>query len=491
MPASIASLHRDNTIADALRAIDRSAIGMALLVDDQGVFERTVTDGDLRRLMLAGQPLEASLDGLPALASVTGNSAMSRKAALALMNEHQIDQLPILDDDRRAVDILLRRDIDRHILLSTPHLGEDEMAFVLEAFSTNWIAPLGPNVDAFEREIAEMVGVEAACAVSSGTAAIHLGLRLLGVGQGDRVFVSDFTFIGSVGPITYQGAEPVFIDSEPESWNMSPTALKAALEDAAASERLPKAIVIVNLYGQSADMDPLLALAKAYDVPVLEDAAESLGAYYKGRPSGTFGEFGAYSFNGNKIITTSGGGMLIGQNAELIQRARMLSAQARQPFAHYEHVEIGYNYRMSNILAGVGRGQLRVLGKRVERRRAINERYREGWKDISAIRWMPEPEWSHSNRWLSCITIEDEEKGKDAASLIAWLGDQLIETRPLWKPMHAQPVFAQHRLFPHEPGNRPVGLRLFETGLCLPSGSNMSDADVDHVIAATRVFFEA
>lgn len=488
MPNETFTVRRDNTLGDALHAIDRSAIGIVALIDGQGQFLRTVTDGDLRRLILAGKALSDPLEILPDIQSVTATETMDANELLALMNRYNIDHLPILDTADRPIHMISRRDIGKPILLSTPHLGDEEMEYVLEAFNTNWIAPLGPNVDAFEKEIAALLDAPEACAVVTGTAAIHLGLRLLGVGSGDRVFVSDFTFIGSVGPIIYQHAQPVFIDSEPESWNMSPAALERALKAAAATDTLPKAIIIVNLYGQSADMDPLLACANAYGVPVIEDAAESLGARYKGQPSGSFGAFGALSFNGNKIITTSGGGMLIGKDPDLIQRARSLASQAREPVPYYEHTEIGYNYRMSNILAGVGRGQLKVLGDRIARRRAINDRYREGLADIKAIRWMPEPEWSYSNRWLSCATVVSEDPRQNSQALIEWFSKHLIEARHLWKPMHMQPVFKGYELYTADP-SRSIAAELFNTGLCFPSGSNMSDADVDRIISVSRAFF--
>ncbi|WP_319002473.1 aminotransferase class I/II-fold pyridoxal phosphate-dependent enzyme [Brevundimonas poindexterae] len=490
MPHQPITVTRKDTIGDALRAIDRSAIGMVALIGDDGQFLRTVTDGDLRRLMIAGQVFDAGLDTLPDIRSVTATETMTLSEMLTLMNQYKIDHLPVVDGSGRLIEVAVRRELDQRILLSTPHLGSEEMEFVLEAFSTNWIAPLGPNVDAFEKAIADLVGVPEACAVVSGTAAIHLGLRLLGVERDDTVFVSDFTFIASVSPIVYQGARPVFIDSEPDSWNMSPVALKRALEGAAAEGALPKAIIIVNLYGQSADMDPLLALADEYGVPVLEDAAESLGATYKGKASGTFGAFGAFSFNGNKIITTSGGGMLVGRDPELIRKARMLASQAREPVPYYQHVEIGYNYRMSNILAGVGRGQLKVLSDRIARRRAINDYYRGALADIQSIEWMPEPEWSFSNRWLSCATVASSDKGASVDDLIKWFADHLIEARHLWKPMHQQPVFTGHRLYQHDPEETPVSSRLFGTGLCFPSGSNMTDADLERIADVTRRFFQ-
>jgi dTDP-4-amino-4,6-dideoxygalactose transaminase len=349
-----------------------------------------------------------------------------------------------------------------------------------EAFRTNWIAPLGPNVDAFEKELGEWVGVSHAAAVSSGTAAIHLALVLLNVGPGDEIFCSSLTFVASANPIVYQGAEPVFIDSEPESWNMSPRALEAALAAGRAAGKLPKAVIVVNLYGQSADMDPLLRLCGHYGVPMIEDAAESLGATYKGRSSGSFGLMGVYSFNGNKIITTSGGGMLVSEDEGLIKRARFLATQAREPAAHYEHTTIGYNYRMSNILAGVGRGQLKVLADRVNSRRRIFKRYQDGLARVEAINWMPEPGWSFSNHWLSACTIDSKSSPVSCHQVMRHLASERIEARPVWKPMQLQPVFARHRYFAH--GDASVSQTLFENGICLPSGSNMTDDQQDRVI---------
>ena len=320
-------------------------------------------------------------------------------------------------------------------------MGDAEMSFVEEAFRTNWIAPLGPNVDAFERDIARLTGVGHAAALSSGTAALHLAMVLLDVGPGDRVFCSSFTFAASCNPIRYQHAEPVFIDCDEASWNMSPAALERALMQAKAANRLPKAVVVVDLYGQSADMDPIVELCDAYGVPMVEDAAESLGALYKGKPSGSFGKLSAFSFNGNKIITTSGGGMLVSNDEALIARARFLSTQARDPAPWYQHSVIGYNYRMSNILAGVGRGQLQVLDDRIAARRSVFDAYVAGLADVAGIAWMPEPEWSYSNRWLSTCTIDPAVTGITAIDLIAALSGEMIEARPLWKPMHRQPVF--------------------------------------------------
>lgn len=471
-------VRRDTVLRDALAALDRSGAGLLLLVNGEGVFERTVTDGDLRRMLLGGADLNATLAPLPEAQPLVVNTSTSRRDALALMDTRGVNHLPVIDEKGCVVRVLARRDLDQQILLSTPHMGDSEMGFVEEAFRTNWIAPLGPNVDAFEREIAALVGIGHAAALSSGTAALHLALRLLGVGQGDRVFCSTFTFAASANPIVYQGAEPVFIDSEPDSWNMSPAALERAFAEAKAEGWLPKAVMIVNLYGQSADFDPLLAICNAHGVPVVEDAAESLGASYKGTPSGRFGRLSAFSFNGNKIITTSGGGMLVSDDEDMIKRARFLSTQARDPAPHYEHSEIGYNYRMSNILAGVGRGQLQVLGERVQARRAVFAAYRAALADVACIDWMPEPEWSFSTHWLSTCALKADAP-LTATEVIKRLAGEMIEARPLWKPMHRQPVFAGMRYYPHS--NVSVSDQLFDTGLCLPSGSNMSEAEVRRV----------
>jgi dTDP-4-amino-4,6-dideoxygalactose transaminase len=475
---------RATLLGDALARIDRAGSGVLLLVDQEGLFERTVTDGDLRRLLLKGGDLKGALADLAVIDSVVVGEDCPRRSALALMNEHSIDHLPIVGKDRRAKGMLERREIDEQILLSTPHLGDTERDFVEDAFRTNWVAPLGPNVDAFERELSELVGAKYAMAVSSGTAAIHLALRLLGVSAGDTVFCSTLTFVASANPILYQGAEPVFIDSDDVSWNMSPAALKKAFVWAAKAGRLPKAVIVVNLYGQSADMDPLLALCNEYGVPMIEDAAESLGAEYKGRPSGTLGKMGIYSFNGNKIITTSGGGMLLADDPELIKRAIFLSTQARDPAPHYQHTAIGYNYRMSNILAGVGRGQLQVLGQRVEARRAVFERYKNSLADLPAFRWMPEPSWSYSTHWLSACTIDPEHSPVTSTELIQKMAGEMIEARPLWKPMHLQPLFADCHYF--SDGEESVSNRLFAQGVCLPSGSNMSTEALDRVIELMR-----
>ncbi|MFD9362092.1 DegT/DnrJ/EryC1/StrS family aminotransferase [Priestia megaterium] len=359
-------------------------------------------------------------------------------------------------------------------------MSGNEQKYINDAFETNWIAPLGPNVDAFEKEIASYVGTRGATAVSSGTAAIHLALQLLEVSAGDIVFCSTFTFIASVNPIIYQGATPVFIDSELDTWNMSPVALQTAFEEALAKDKLPKAVIVVNLYGQSAKMDELASICDQYGVPIIEDAAESLGSTYKGKKSGTLGRFGIYSFNGNKIITTSGGGMLVSNDLEALDKARFLATQARDQAPHYQHSQVGYNYRLSNILAGVGRAQLEVLDERVESRRNIFNLYREKLGHLESIEFMPEMSGTFSNRWLTTILVHENEFNVTVSSIIEELAKKNIEARPLWKPLHLQPLFEGMQIYSHTEQN--VSEYLFNKGLCLPSGSNMTEEDQMKVI---------
>ena len=367
------------------------------------------------------------------------------------------------------------------ILLSSPHMGGTEQKYIQEAFDTNWIAPLGANVNGFESELAAYVGINAASAISSGTAAIHLALDLLGVKAGDSVFCSTLTFIASANPILYLDAKPVFIDSEPITWNMSPQALQVALEEAKAEDKLPKAVIVVNLYGQSARMDEILEICNAYDVPIVEDAAESLGSTYKGKKSGTFGKFGIYSFNGNKIITTSGGGMLVSDDEELIARSRFLATQARDAAKHYQHSVVGYNYRMSNVIAGIGRGQLEVLDERVIQKRAIFARYEEALTQVDGVMMMPELEGTFSNRWLSTLTLDPNKIHVTPYELIDALDAKNIEARPVWKPLHMQPLFEGCKFYAHAKDDI-VSERLFAQGICLPSDSKMTIEEQRKVI---------
>jgi dTDP-4-amino-4,6-dideoxygalactose transaminase len=366
------------------------------------------------------------------------------------------------------------------IYLSPPHMGADERGLLLEAFDSNWIAPLGPHVDAFERELCAVTETQHAAALSSGTAALHLALLILGVKADDLVLVSDLTFAATANAIRYVGAQPVFIDADPETWTLSPGLVREALKQLAGKGRLPAALVTVDLYGQCADYDALRTACAEYGVPILQDAAEALGATYAGRPAGSQGDLAAFSFNGNKILTTSGGGMLVSSRADWIERARHLSTQARVPAAHYEHEEVGYNYRLSNLLAAVGRGQLRCLADRVERRRQHFAAYQRGLGDLPGWQLMPEATYGRSNRWLTCATI-DPTLGPDREHVRLALEEENIEARPVWKPMHLQPAFKGCSTF-----GGSCSERLFKDGLCLPSGSSLTDHDRDFVMATIR-----
>jgi pyridoxal phosphate-dependent aminotransferase EpsN len=368
----------------------------------------------------------------------------------------------------------------KRILLSVPHMGGGEEAYIAEAFSSNWLSTVGPHIRAFEQQFEERWGV-AAVALASGTAAIHLGLRALGVGPGDSVFCSDLTFVASVNPILYLGAIPVFIDSEASTWNMDPELLRVALEDAARKQRLPRAVVVVDLFGQCADMDPIRHVCAAYGVTILEDAAEALGAVYKGEAAGTLGDVGVYSFNGNKIITTSGGGMLVCRDPGLAEKVRFWASQARDAGLAYEHSAIGYNYRLSNVLAGMGRGQFEVLDLRVEQRRAVARRYRDVFADIPGITPMPQAPAGLHTHWLSCFLIDEDRFGLSRDELIGHLEAAGIESRPVWKPMHLQPLYASAECY----GGR-VAEDLFRRGICLPSSSGLTLEEQNRVTAEVR-----
>jgi len=371
------------------------------------------------------------------------------------------------------------------IYLSPPDVGEDERSLLLDAFDSNWVAPLGPHVDAFERELAEAGGVQAAAALSSGTAALHLALLMLGIGPGDDILMPTLTFVATANAVLYLGARPGFLDVEPRSWCLDPNLLADQLSERARRNELPAAVLPVDLYGQCADYEPILEVCRRYEVPVIEEAAEGVGAEYEGRPAGSFGLMAVYSFNGNKIMTTSGGGALLSDDQELVARARYLATQAREPAPHYEHTTVGYNYRMSNLLAAVGRGQLRNLPAKIERRRAIKERYRNGFRDLPGVAFMPDASYGSPTNWLTVITIDPEEAAATNEAVRLRLEDDDIESRPSWKPMHLQPLFATTPVIGGQ-----VAERIFETGLCLPSGSSLSDADQDRVITIVRDMLE-
>ncbi|MDT2759587.1 DegT/DnrJ/EryC1/StrS family aminotransferase [Enterococcus xiangfangensis] len=361
------------------------------------------------------------------------------------------------------------------ILLSSPHMSDEgyEQEFIKEAFDTNWIAPLGANVDGFEKELAEHVEIGNAAALVSGTSAIHLALKAVGVGVGDKVICQSLTFAASVNPIIYEGAVPIFVDSDLESWNMDPKLLEAALT----KHPDVKAVIAVHLYGLSAELDEIKAICDRFNVPLIEDAAESLGTLYKGKQTGTIGKVGVFSFNGNKIITTSGGGMLISDDAELVSKVRFWSTQSREKERHYEHKEIGYNYRMSNIVAGIGRGQLKVLDERVAQKRAIYAYYKKMLADLPGIHFMPENTWNEPNCWLSVVYFD----GIDPTILMDALANENIESRPVWKPMHLQPVFKKYDVFGGE-----VSEMLFAKGICLPSDSKMTIEDLERTTSIIK-----
>lgn len=366
--------------------------------------------------------------------------------------------------------------VKERIFLSSPHMSDEgyEMQYVKEAFDTNWIAPLGENVNGFERELAEKVGSKAAAALSSGTAAIHLALKAAGVGEGDIVFCPTLTFSATANPIIYQNAIPVFIDSDYETWNMSPKALEEAFE------KYPevKAVLVVHLYGLSADMDKIMEICKKHNVAVIEDAAESLGTYYKGKHTGTFGDYGIFSFNGNKIITTSGGGMLVSNNEERIAKVRFWATQSRDQARHYQHSELGFNYRMSNVVAGIGRGQLKVLDQRVAKKNYIFEFYKRELGGLEGIEFMPSNEWDEPNYWLSSMVLTGKVRPIDVMEA---LEKENIESRPVWKPMHMQPFFEKYDFI-----GTDVSENLFENGVCLPSDTKMTDADLERVVETIK-----
>ena len=370
---------------------------------------------------------------------------------------------------------------NRKIYLSSPHMSDEgyEMAFIKEAFDTNWIAPLGPNVDGFEREFAEKVGSKHAAALSSGTAAMHLALMAAGVGEGDIVFCPSLTFSATANPIIYQRAIPVFIDSDYETWNIDPELLEETFK------KYPdvKAVIIVHLYGLSADMDRIMEICKKHDVVIIEDAAESLGCTYKGKYTGTFADYGIFSFNGNKIITTSGGGMLVSNNEEKINKVRFWATQARDKARHYQHSELGFNYRMSNVVAGIGRGQLKVLDQRAAKKKYIFEFYKRELGAIQGISFMPDNEWNRPNYWLSCITLNDTKVRP--LDIMEALEAENIESRPIWKPMHMQPFFEKYDFI-----GTDVSQKLFENGVCLPSDTKMTDEDLYRICKIIKTLFK-
>jgi len=372
---------------------------------------------------------------------------------------------------------------EKKIFLSSPHMSEEgyEIKYIKEAFDSNWIAPLGENVDEFEKEFAALLGIKAAAALNTGTSAVHMALKLAGVSEGDIVFCQSLTFSASANPIIYQKAIPVFIDSDYETWNMSSQALEEAFEKYARMGKIPKAVIVVHLYGLSADMDKIIELCQKYNVTLIEDAAESLGSLYKGKYTGTIGTYGIFSFNGNKIITTSGGGMIVSDKEESIQKVKFWSTQSRDKARYYQHSELGFNYRLSNVLAGIGRGQLRILKLRVDKKKYIFEFYKRELADIDDIIMMPINEWNEPNYWLSCMLLNGKVRPSD---IILALENENIEARPIWKPMHIQPFFAGCDFI-----GEGVAEKLFENGVCLPSDTKMTDDDLTRIVTIIKALW--
>jgi dTDP-4-amino-4,6-dideoxygalactose transaminase len=469
------------TIKDALEVLNNTGKRVLILVDQKGTFQRTITDGDIRRLLIKDITLENTLQLLEPQQSIVINSRLDSNDILAIMIKNEVAEIPLIDNNNKPIDIYFRAELQPHIFLSMPHMSGNELEYVEQAFDTNWIAPVGPNVDGFENEFSKYIETPYSVALSCGTAAIHLALRLLNIKSGDIVLCSSFTFVASANPILYERATPVFIDSEPKTWNMSPLALEEALKKYSNIGKKPKAIIVAHLYGQSADMNKIMHLSELYDVPVIEDAAESLGALCSGKKTGTYGKFGVFSFNGNKIITTSGGGMLISENKDLIEKAKFLSTQAKDDAPYYEHSEIGFNYRMSNVLAGIGRGQLKILDQRVRERRNIFKFYRDNL-EYDFLDWMPEPKGDFSSRWLSAVSLNPKKIQITPSFLIKEILKRAnIELRHVWKPLHSQPLFKGADYFPHS--EESFCDFIFQTSVCLPSTSSMDDEQKKYVVS--------
>jgi dTDP-4-amino-4,6-dideoxygalactose transaminase len=478
------------TIRHAMALLNKAPIKLCIAVDIDGRVLRTVADGDIRRALLQGATLDAPISSMAGREPVVFEQDTPPGTLISALDEHDnINALVLIDAEHRPVGLANRTSLRSTILLSPPHLGIAEAEYVQQAFDDNWIAPARPNLEAFEHALCVVTDRRRALALSSGTAALHLALRVLDVGPERHVYVSDLTFAASLQPILYQNARPVLIDSDPRTWNMSAQALERRLSKDAASGTLPAAIIIVHLYGQSADMAAIMPLAERYGIPVIEDAAESIGASYRNRPSGSHGLLAAYSFNGNKIITTSGGGALVSDRQDLIERAKVLATQGREPAEHYQHSEVAYNYRMSNVLAGIGLGQLELLSDRVARRRAIFQRYHDGLSDIEGISFQEEADGSRGNRWLTVITLDPDRIGRHPYQLLRRLRQEGIESRPAWKPMHMQPLCAGFDIETHSE-SEIVSSRLFLQSLCLPSGSSLGETDQARVVRIIRRFAE-
>lgn len=476
---------RETTIRDAMAVIDKADIKLCIVVDQAARLARTLTDGDIRRALLSGCDLDQAIAVLPSKKPVFYQTDTPVSELVDALWSHSVNAIVLVDPNERPVGLVDLKSLGANIYLSPPHIGETEFDFVKQAMDDNWIAPAGPNLEKFESRLAEIVARDHAVALSSGTAALHLALRVLNIASEDSVYVSDLTFVASVQPVLYQNAQPILIDSEPDGWNMCPDALTRRLAYDDKRGKLPAAIIVVHLYGQSANMRAILDLANRYDIPVIEDAAESLGASYERKPSGSHGSLAAYSFNGNKIITTSGGGALVTDDPVLATRARKLATQGRDNAEHYQHSELSYNYRLSNILAGIGRGQLDKLSSHVSRRREIFQNYKAGLEDIKGLTFQQDAEDSIGSRWLTVINFDPDQIDFHPYQFMRRLIQKGIETRPAWKPMHMQPLCAGFPFEPHS-RNQVVSHSLFLRSLCLPSGSSLSNLEQRHVIDEIR-----
>jgi len=472
------------TVKQAMALINNADGQLVLVVNTEGQLSRTLTDGDIRRALLSGISLDDLIENLPHIHPVVVPSGSSGEEVLELAKKTQVKDIIEVDSDGcpKALFGIMN---ESQILLSSPHMGNAELSYVRSAFSTNWIAPAGPNLDAFEERIAKRADKRFAVALSSGTAALHLSLVALKLPDRACVYVSDKTFVASAQPILYERLQPRLIDSEALTWNMSPDALERAILEDIKQKNPPGCVILVHLYGQPAEVKKIKTICEAYQIPLIEDAAESLGGIYHGSESGSHGDIGVYSFNGNKIITTSGGGALVTDNEEIAVRVRKLASQGRDRAFHYQHSEISFNYRMSNVLAGIGLGQLQVLDARVRARQSVFQRYVDALDHFPHFNFQSDCEGAQGNRWLTAMTLDASVSEISAYTLMKILRTKGIETRPSWKPMHLQPLFFDAPFFAHSDDD-VVSSRLFLTGLCLPSGSNMSEDQQDKVISEIK-----
>jgi dTDP-4-amino-4,6-dideoxygalactose transaminase/CBS domain-containing protein len=472
---------KQQSIKDAFEKLNQTGSAGLLLINEEGKLLRTITDGDLRRLLLKEGNIEVALANMISKIPITLGPEATDQEIIEVLDKAELDFLVIVDQYNVPIRLVARRDVSSKIWLSEPHLSGKEIDYIKEALDSNWLAPMGPNNSGFERDVVDYLAKDLdAIAVNSGTAAIHLALIGIGVKMGDIVLCSSLTFAGSAFPIVYQNALPVFIDCDQSTWNMCPNSLELAIKKYILIGKKPKAIIVVDLFGMSADYEKIIDIANAYDIPIVEDAAESLGSTYQGNKCGSFGEFGIFSFNGNKIITTSGGGMLICRNQDKVKYLRKVASQSREPVVHYEHKEVGYNYLMSNVLAGVGRAQLQCLDDRIRVKRDIFRRYKELLSDIPGLQFQAEPVGSASNRWLTAIRLLNLVDFKKITEIVSELRAFEIDTRPIWKPMHLQPFFHQAELVSAQ--KKPICEDIFNSGLCLPSTTKLTASQQENVV---------